>query len=159
TLGAYAVSIDGWRADLAYSCTQKGLACPPGLSPVTVGDAVFEVVKSSSRRASFYEDFALLEAYWNSGAGPRTYHHTVPVLNLYALREALRLILEEGLAARAARHQRNADALRAGLEAMGLALHAQPGHRLNTLTTMRMPDGVDEARLRGELLNEFGVEV
>src|SRR5262249_47985642 len=70
-----------------------------------------------------------------------------------------RLILEEGLAARAARHQRNADALRAGLEAMGLALHAQPGHRLNTLTTMRMPDGVNEARLRGELLNEFGVEI
>jgi alanine-glyoxylate transaminase/serine-glyoxylate transaminase/serine-pyruvate transaminase len=159
TLGAYEVAIDGRQVDLAYSCTQKGLACPPGLSPVTVGDGALEALKASDRRAGFYEDFALLEAYWNGGAGPRTYHHTVPVLNLYALREALRLILEEGLPARAARHQRNADALRAGLEAMGLALHAQPGHRLNTLTTVRVPDGVDEARLRAELLNEFSIEI
>jgi alanine-glyoxylate transaminase/serine-glyoxylate transaminase/serine-pyruvate transaminase len=159
TLGAYEMAADDWGVDLAYSCTQKGLACPPGLSPVTVGDRALAARGRDRQGIGFYEDFGLLAAYWNGGAGPRTYHHTAPVLNLYGLREALRLVLEEGIAARQERHRRNAEALRAGLEAMGLALIAQAGHRLNTLTAVGVPDGVDEARVRSELLSEYNIEI
>jgi len=111
---------------------------------------------------SWYLDVSMLGNYWGPSTGSgqaRVYHHTPPMTMLYALREALRIALEEGLEARIARHRRNAEALWAGLEAMGLRLHAQEGHRLPPLTTVRVPEGVDEMGLRRGLLQEHNIEV
>ena len=108
---------------------------------------------------SFYLDLSLLSKYWTSGSGSRAYHHTAPACLFYALHEALVLIAEEGLEVRIQRHLRHGSALQAGLEAMGLTLHAQPGHRLSTLTSVRIPAGVDDLRVRQRLLNEFDIEI
>jgi len=148
---------DEWQLDYVYSCTQKGLSCPPGLSPVTVSDRAMQAVHDRKAPPSnWYLDLALLEKYW----GPeRVYHHTAPATMTYALHEALRAVLEEGLPARVERHVRNAEAFQAACTAMGLGLQVQAVHRLPPLTTVQIPAGVDDARLRASLLQERGIEI
>lgn len=156
-LGGHPVCVDAWGIDICHSCSQKCLGCVPGLAPITAGPRAMRRICSRRRPVqSFYYDLAELRRYW----GPeRFYHHTSPILLVYALREALRLIVEEGMEARFERHRRHGEALQAGLEAMGLRLVAQEGHRLKVLTTVYLPDGVDEAAVRRMLLDEFNVEV
>jgi alanine-glyoxylate transaminase/serine-glyoxylate transaminase/serine-pyruvate transaminase len=157
SLGGVPVEIDRWGVDAAYSGTQKCLSCPPGLSPLTFGPRAVEVLrKRKTRVQSWYLDLTLLEKYWGE---ERVYHHTAPISMNYALREALRLVAEEGLPTRFARHQRNHAALVAGLEAMGMGLAAEEGHRLPMLNAITVPAGVDEARVRGRLLNQYGIEI
>ena len=112
-----------------------------------------------TKPVSWYLDLGLLTSYWAEGAGQRAYHHTAPISMNYALHEALRIVAEEGLEARAQRHERNHRALVAGLEAMGLQMQVAPEHRLWTLNTVRIPDGVDDAKVRARLLNEFNIEI
>jgi alanine-glyoxylate transaminase/serine-glyoxylate transaminase/serine-pyruvate transaminase len=151
--------IDEWGIDVCYSGTQKCLSAPPGMAPLTVSAAAMEVIeKRETPVSSFYVDLTVLGRYWGGGS-VRMYHHTPPMTMLYALREGVRIVLEEGLEARIVRHKRNADALTAGVEAMGLTLHAQEGYRLPPLTTVRVPDGVDERALRMGLLQEHNIEV
>ena len=157
SLGGLPVEIDAWGVDVAYSGTQKCLSCPPGLAPITFGARAREVLRARRTRVqSWYLDVTLLEQYWGE---ERVYHHTAPISMNYALREALRLVAEEGLEARFARHRVNHEALAAGLGALGLALAAEPGHRLPTLNAVAVPEGVDEARVRGRLLAEHGIEI
>jgi len=151
--------IDDWGVDVCFSGTQKCLSAPPGMAPLTLSPQAMEVVanrKEPSR--SWYVDVSLLRNYWGASQA-RVYHHTPPMTMLYALREALRIALEEGLEARIQRHRRNAEALQAGLEAMGLTLHAQEGYRLPPLTTVRVPEGIDEMTVRRGLLQEHNIEV
>lgn len=152
SLGALPLRTDAWGIDVCYSCSQKGLGAPPGLAPVTFGPRALEH-RVPSR--SFYFDVALLEDYWLR----RRYHHTMSAPLAFALREALAAVEEEGLDARHARHQRHHLALVAGLEALGLSLLPPVGERLWTLNTIRVPDGVDEAAVRGQLLDEFQIEI
>jgi alanine-glyoxylate transaminase/serine-glyoxylate transaminase/serine-pyruvate transaminase len=157
SLGGVELKIDDWGIDLAYSGTQKCLACPPGLAPVTFGERALERFdQRKSKVQSWYLDIGMIRKYWG---GERLYHHTAPINANYGLREALRLIAEEGLDNRVARHTTNAKALHAGLEAMGLSLFAQEGYRLPSLTTVNVPEGADEAAIRGQLLNEFDLEI
>lgn len=157
SLGGLDLRIDEWNVDLAYSGTQKCLSCPPGLAPVTFSERALEVFDArKSKVQSWYLDIGMIRRYWS---GERLYHHTAPINAIYGLREALRIITEEGLQARFERHKRNASALWAGLESMGLQLFAQEGYRLPSLTTVRVPEGCDEAALRGALLKEFSLEI
>jgi alanine-glyoxylate transaminase/serine-glyoxylate transaminase/serine-pyruvate transaminase len=157
SLGGAPVETDAWSIDAAYSGTQKCLSCPPGLAPVTFGPRALEVLHARRTRVqSWYLDVGLLARYWGE---ERVYHHTAPISMNYALREALRLVAEEGLEARFARHRRNHLALVAGLEALGLGLAAEEGHRLPMLNAVAVPDGVDEARVRARLLGEHGIEI
>jgi len=158
SLGGVPVEMDGWGADAAYSASQKCLGCPSGLSPVTVGPRAREVMNGRRRPAhAWYLDLDLLERYWG---GAHAYHHTISSTLVYALREGLRLVAEESLEARWERHRANAEMLWDGLEAMGLALHvADPALRILSLTTVRVPDGVDEAQVRGRLRDEYGIEI
>jgi alanine-glyoxylate transaminase / serine-glyoxylate transaminase / serine-pyruvate transaminase len=151
--------IDEWGIDVCFSGTQKCLSAPPGMSPLTMSAAAMEVVEKRKEPVrSFYVDMAMLGRYW-SGGGTRMYHHTPPMTMLYALREGLRIVLEEGMEARIARHKWNAAALAAGIGAMGLSLHAQEGYRLPPLTTVRVPEGVDELKLRQRLLLDHNIEI
>jgi len=157
SLGGVEVALDDWDVDVCYSGSQKCLGVPPGISPVSVGprgQAALEARKTKVQ--SYYLDLALLRTYWSR---PAMYHHTVPVSLVYALREGLRMVLEEGLQARYERHARTAAALRAGVEAMGLELLADPNYRLGPLTTVVVPDGVDEARIRRTLLADYNIEI
>ncbi|HZU06791.1 MAG TPA: alanine--glyoxylate aminotransferase family protein [Chloroflexota bacterium] len=157
TLGGIPVLCDQWGVDLCYSGSQKCLSAPPGAAPVTVSARGMEAIRHRRTPvASWYMDLSLHERYW---LGERIYHHTAPVLTMYALREACRLVLEEGLEARWARHARLGRALMAGLEALGLQLFAAPPYRLATVAAVRVPEGVDDARVRGLLLDEFGIEI
>ena len=157
SLGGQEVAVDDWGIDICYSGTQKCISCPPGLSPFTANQKAMDVLQArKSKGNSWYLDLALLSAYWGTG---RVYHHTAPVTMIYALHEALALIAEEGLETRLKRHQKNAAALRAGLEAIGIVLHAEAGHRLNSLTSIRIPAGVDDLRVRQKLLNEYNIEI
>lgn len=159
SLGGHEVAIDDWGVDICYSCSQKCLGCPPGLAPFTVNQKAMDTLQNRSRAvSSYYLDLSLLSKYWINEGG-RAYHHTAPACMFYALHEALALIAEEGLEARIQRHAKNGDALKAGLEAMGLALHAQPGYRLSTLTTVRVPEGIDDARIRQRLISDYSIEV
>lgn len=161
SIGAHAIGVDRNRVDACYAGTQKALSCPPGLAPVTFSDrAIAKVKERRTKVSSWYLDTSLLTAYWqDTGAGQRTYHHTAPITMNYALHEALRLVCEEGLEVRARRHERNHRALVAGIEAMGLRMHVAPEHRLWTLNAVSVPDGVDEPRVRKQLLEEFDIEV
>ena len=161
SIGAHSIGVDRNRVDACYAGTQKALSCPPGLAPVTFSDrAVAKIKARQTKVCSWYLDTTLLTAYWGEAAGaPRAYHHTAPISMNYALHEALRLVAEEGLENRAKRHERNHRALVAGLEAMGLDMLVAPGHRLWTLNTVRIPDGVDDVRVRKQLLEEFDIEV
>jgi alanine-glyoxylate transaminase/serine-glyoxylate transaminase/serine-pyruvate transaminase len=157
SLGGVPVEIDAWGVDAAYSGTQKCLSCPPGLSPVTFGPRALEAVARRRHKVqSWYLDVTLLQQYWGED---RVYHHTAPISMNYALREALRIVAEEGLEARFARHRRNHEALAAGLTALGLPLAAEEGHRLPMLNAVTVPAGVDEARVRSRLLADDGIEI
>lgn len=157
SLSGCEVAVNEWGIDWCYSGTQKCLSCPPGLAPITVSDRAREVIQRRTHKVqSWYLDLSLIENYWGEA---RVYHHTPPASTIYALREALRIVVEEGLEARFARHELNAQALRAGLSALGLTLHAQEGHRLPTLTSVRVPQGVEDARVRQGLLREYGIEI
>jgi alanine-glyoxylate transaminase/serine-glyoxylate transaminase/serine-pyruvate transaminase len=157
SLGGAPVEIDAWGVDAAYSGTQKCLSCPPGLSPVTFGPRALDAMRARKTKvASWYLDATLLQQYWGE---ERVYHHTAPISMNYALREALRIVLEEGLDARFARHRANHEALVAGVGALGLGIASEEGHRLPMLNAVSVPDGVDEARVRGRLLREHGIEI
>jgi alanine-glyoxylate transaminase / serine-glyoxylate transaminase / serine-pyruvate transaminase len=157
SLGAHPVAVDRNGVDGCYSGTQKALSCPPGLSPVTFSErAVAKIKARKNKPASWYLDVGLVANYWGS---ERTYHHTAPISMNYALREALRIVAEEGLEARRRRHELNHRALVAGVEAMGLKMHVAPDERLWTLNTVSIPDGVDDARVRRRLLEEFDIEI
>ena len=157
SLGGHEVAVDDWGIDICYSGSQKCISCPPGLAPFTANQTAMATLEARTRKVqSWYLDLSLLSAYWGTG---RFYHHTAPICMIYALHEALALIAEEGLEARYQRHLRHGLALHAGLEAMGLKLYAQEGHRLSTLTCVRIPAGVDDQRVRQGLLNEFGIEI
>ncbi|MGH2349202.1 MAG: pyridoxal-phosphate-dependent aminotransferase family protein [bacterium] len=153
SLGGVDLSVDRWGIDVCYSGAQKCLSAPPGMAPVTV--AASAQGRPHAGR-SFYLDLDLLWQYW---APPHAYHHTVPVPLIYALDEALREVVEEGLPARVARHRRNAESLWAGLEALGLTLLVPPAIRAPTVTTVLVPDGVDDAAVRGRLLTDYGIEI
>ena len=158
SLGGIPVEVDTWGIDACYSGTQKCLSCPPGLAPLTVSPRGMGAIRQ--RRApchSWYLDLSLIADYWNDHS--RAYHHTAPISMLYGLREALRLVHEEGLPARAARHQVNSDALMAGLRALGLSPLPPPGHRLPMLNCVTLPDGIDEAMMRTQLLQQYGIEI
>jgi len=159
SLGGHELAVDDWGIDICYSGSQKCLSCPPGLSPVTANQTTLDTINTRTDKVqSYYLDLSLLSKYWTASSN-KTYHHTAPICLFYALHEALALIAEEGLEACVQRHLRHGSALQAGLEAMGLTLHAQLGHRLSTLTSVRVPDGVDDLRVRQRLLNEFGIEI
>jgi len=159
SLGGQELAIDDWGIDICYSGSQKCISCPPGLSPITVNQKAMDTLKNRSRDVnSYYLDLSLLAKYWIRDGG-RAYHHTAPACMFYALHEALVHIAEEGLEARIQRHLKHGAALQAGLEAIGLALHAQPGHRLSTLTTVRIPEGIDDARIRNRLLSDYSIEI
>ena len=152
SLGGHPVDLTGWGVDVAYSCSQKCIGAPSGMSPVAIaGVARAKMVKCRS----FYLDLRLLEDYWQG----RKYHHTLSTSLIYALREALLMVEEEGLEARYARHERHHLALVAGIEGMGLSLLPPSGERLWTLNTVRVPAGVDEAAVRRTLLQTFNLEV
>lgn len=155
SLGGVDLRVDEWKIDACYSGTQKCLSCPPGLAPVTFSDAAVKAMDARKTKvASWYLDLSMIRNYWNED---RVYHHTAPVNMTYALREALRIVLEEGLDARIARHARNHRALRAGLEAIGL--NYIPKHSLTTLNAVHVPEGIDDAAIRKALLTEFGIEI
>ena len=157
SLGGVPLKLDEAKVDLAYSCSQKGLSCPPGLGPFTMGPRAEEKLdRRSGKVPNWYLDMSGLKSYWGS---QRTYHHTAPVNMNYGLREALRLLCEEGLENSWARHRRNSEELWAGLERMGLELHVPLSHRLPTLTTVKIPDGVDGKAFATHLLNKHGVEI
>jgi alanine-glyoxylate transaminase/serine-glyoxylate transaminase/serine-pyruvate transaminase len=156
SLGGMPVLVDETGIDIAYSCSQKGLSCPPGLSPITVSPRALERLRArTSTVRSWYLDLRLLETYYNG----HKYHHTASATMLYALREGLALIHEEGLENRWERHRRNHLAFVAGMEAMGLRMHVAEGRRLWTLNTPRVPEGVDDARIRKRLLEDHGIEI
>ena len=148
---------DAWHIDACYSATQKCLSSPPGLSPVTFSDRAMDRVRERRNPVqSWYLDMGLLFDYWGQ---ERAYHHTAPISANYAIREALRLIREEGLEARFARHRLNQRALVAGLKAMGLELLVEESFRLWSLTTVKVPDQVCESAVRARLLTEYGIEI
>jgi alanine-glyoxylate transaminase/serine-glyoxylate transaminase/serine-pyruvate transaminase len=157
SLGGIEIKVDEWGVAAAFSCSQKCIGCPPGLSPITFGDRALETVKKRKHVVrSWYLDIALLEKYW----GPeRVYHHTSSSTLNYALLEALLLIHEEGLENRFARHIKNHKALVAGVEALGLKMLVNPEHRLPTLNTVLIPDGIDDAKLRRYLLDTFKLDI
>jgi alanine-glyoxylate transaminase/serine-glyoxylate transaminase/serine-pyruvate transaminase len=156
-LGGIPVEVDAWRIDAVYAGSQKCLSCPPGLAPVSFSEAAVARIRGRQEKVrSWYLDTTLLANYWNED---RVYHHTAPINMTYALHEALRLVLEEGLAACFARHRLNHEALRAGLAALGISFAAQEGHRLPQLNAVRIPDGVDDLAIRNALLNRFGIEI
>ncbi|MBI5394137.1 MAG: alanine--glyoxylate aminotransferase family protein [Verrucomicrobia bacterium] len=157
SLGGCPVRVDDWQVDAAYSGTQKCLSCPPGLAPVTLGPRALEkATKRKTKVASWYFDVNLLASYWGQD---RVYHHTAPVTMNYALREALRLVLEEGLENRWARHERNHRALKAGLEAIGITIASQEGHQLWPLNSATIPAGADDAAVRKALLQRYSLEI
>jgi alanine-glyoxylate transaminase/serine-glyoxylate transaminase/serine-pyruvate transaminase len=157
SLGGLPVEIDAWGVDVAYSGTQKSISAPPGLAPLTVSARAREVLRNRKTPVkNWYLDLSQLEKYWGH---ERTYHHTAPISMNYALREALRMVIEEGLEVRFARHRANAELLWAGLEDMDLSLLVPQEHRLPTLTTPLVPPGVDETVVRRRLLNEYNIEI
>ena len=157
SLGGQEVAVDDWGIDIGYSGSQKCISCPPGLAPFTANQTALATLEARTDKVqSWYLDLSLLSSYWSTG---RFYHHTAPICMVYALHEALALIAEEGLEARIQRHLRHGSALHAGLETMGLRLHAQQGYRLSVLTSVCIPPSVDDLRVRQGLLNEFGIEI
>ncbi len=156
-LGGIPVEIDKWEIDAVYSGTQKCLSCPPGLAPVSFGPRALDVLgRRKTKVQSWYLDLSMIQRYWGSD---RVYHHTAPISMNFALREALALVVEEGLEARISRHALNGKALHAGLAAMGLELATVEGHRLPQLTCVKIPDGIDDLVVRKRLLSDWGIEI
>ena len=157
SLGGCPVAIDAWQVDAAYSGSQKCLSCPPGLAPVSFSPRAMNVLTNRKTKVqSWYLDVNFLASYWGS---ERVYHHTAPITMNYALHEALRLILEEGLESRWTRHRQAHETLKAGLTKLGLSIISQEGHQLWQLNAVGVPDGADEAGVRARLLSDFGIEV
>lgn len=157
SLGGMPIEVDGWQIDAIYSGSQKCLSCPPGLSPVSFSTRALDVIMKRKRKVqSWYLDVSMLASYWGM---ERVYHHTAPINMSYALFEALQLIHEEGMENCFARHRLNHRALKAGLTALGIEYAAQEGHQLPMLNAVRIPAGIDDMRVRGDLLNRFGIEI
>jgi alanine-glyoxylate transaminase/serine-glyoxylate transaminase/serine-pyruvate transaminase len=157
SLGGHELQVDAWGIDAIYSGTQKCLACPPGLSPVSFSPRALEKMEArQSKVQSWYLDVSMLKNYY-TGEGGRAYHHTAPINMVYALREALAIVLEEGLDNRVARHREMHLLLRAGLEKLGLKYI--PQNSLYTLNCVSVPEGIDEAAIRGRLLDEYDIEI
>jgi alanine-glyoxylate transaminase/serine-glyoxylate transaminase/serine-pyruvate transaminase len=157
SLAGVPLDVGGWGVDFAYSCTQKCLAAPPGMSPVAVSERAVERLRSRRTPVPFSFDLLLLERYWIDR--PVTYHHTAPILGIYALHEALRSVLTEGLEARWQRHADAAEHLQAAVESRGLELLADADHRLAPLTAVRVPEGVDGKAVQTRMLREHGIEI
>lgn len=157
SLGGVPIFLDQWGVDLAYSCSQKGLGCSPGASPFTMSDrAIAKLQQRQTKVANWYLDMSLLGKYWDSN---RVYHHTAPINLYYGLREALRLIAEEGIENCWQRHQQNVEYLWQRVEEIGLKLHVEREFRLPTLTTVCIPEGVDGKAIARQLLLEHHIEV
>lgn len=157
SLGGVELHVDEWGIDVAYSGGQKCLSCPPGASPLTLNDRAFAKVRERREMVrSWYLDVGLLESYWGDD---RSYHHTAPITAIYGLREALRLVAEEGIEARWARHLRVAGALKAGVEAMGLRMNPDDAFWLPSLNAVRIPEGIDAKSLCRHVLTEHGIEI
>ena len=158
-LGGIELDVDGWGIDAIYSGTQKCLSCPPGISPVSFGErAVDAINKRTHKVQSWFLDMNLVMAYW-SGEGARTYHHTAPVNSMYGLHESLVLLEEEGLENAWKRHAYHHEAFAAGVEAMGLGFVVDKEFRLPQLNSVTVPEGVEEAKVRARLLNEYNLEI
>jgi len=157
SLGGVPVEVDKWGIDAIYSGSQKCLSCPPGLAPVSFNDRALEIInRRKTKVQSWYLDVSMLANYWGTD---RVYHHTAPINMSYALYEALQIIHEEGLDAGFARHLQNHVALKSGLAALGIEYTAQEGHQLPMLNAVRVPAGIDDGKLRGDLLHRFGIEI
>jgi alanine-glyoxylate transaminase/serine-glyoxylate transaminase/serine-pyruvate transaminase len=157
SLGAMPVRLDEQGIDIAYSCTQKGLSCPPGLAPVTVSPRAMDWLKArKTTPADWYLDLKLLADYYE---GAHRYHHTAPISLFYALREGLAVIADEGIENRWERHRKSHEAFVAGAEAMGLTMHVKPGHRIWNLNTPRIPEGVEDLKVRKRLLAAHDIEI
>ncbi len=157
SLGGISVKVDELGIDVCYSGSQKCLSCPPGVSPLTLSPRAEErLVARESPVANWYLDLSMIQKYWGA---ERTYHHTAPISSNYALYEGLRIVAEEGLENRWKRHQENAELLWKGLEGLGFTMHVAKEYRLPMLTTVRIPDGMDEAKIRSRLLNEYNIEI
>lgn len=158
SLGGVDLKIDEWEIDACYSGSQKALSCPPGLSPLTMGGKALEAIDDRKTKVqSWYLDLSMIKNYWGK---ERVYHHTAPINMIYALREALLIIYEEGLEERFRRHQLNSDAFVAGIEAMGLNMAVkEKKHRLPTLNAVGIPEGIDDVLARNYLIDKYGIEV
>jgi alanine-glyoxylate transaminase/serine-glyoxylate transaminase/serine-pyruvate transaminase len=158
TLAGMPLDVDREKIDICFSGSQKAISAPPGMSPITVNTRVEELMRARKTPVgSWYFDFTPIMTMWG---GERTYHHTPPISLIYGMREALRLVLEEGLEARWERHRNNQQALVAGLEAMGLEmLVPNPADRLITVTSVKIPAGIDDRKVRLQLLDEFNIEI
>ena len=162
SLGGTPVKIDEWGIDACYSGTQKCMSCVPGIAPVTFSDKALDVIRGRNHKVqSWFLDMNLIMGYWGDGAGSgaRSYHHTAPVNTLYALHESLVMLKQEGLDAAWARHAKHHQALKAGLETLGIEMLVDEAYRLPQLNTVKVPDGVDEAEVRKRMLNDFGIEI
>jgi len=159
SLGGSPLKVDEWGLDAVYSGTQKCLSCTPGISPVTFSERAQEVIKNRKTPVqSWFLDMNLVMGYWGAGA-KRAYHHTAPINSLYALHESLVMLREEGLENAWKRHQKNHLALRAGFEAMGIGFVVEEAYRLPQLNSVTIPEGVDDAKVRGRLLQEYNLEI
>ena len=157
SLGGVELRVDEWDIDVAYSGPQKCLSCPPGASPLTLNDRTMDKVLSrETEPRSWYLDLSLLEGYWGDD---RSYHHTAPITNVYAIREALRLVEEEGIEERWDRHRRVAGTLKSGLEALGLEMNAPDEYWLPSLNAVRVPDGIDDGEVISYLLDRYDLEI
>lgn len=157
SLGGLPVFLDEWGVDAAYSGSQKCLSCPPGIAPLTFGPRAVEKLNNRQKKvANWYLDLTMVGKYWGS---ERTYHHTAPINMNYGLREALRLVAEEGLEQRWQRHHGNAEYFWNGLKEIGLECHVEAAHRLPSLTTVRVPEGVDAKAVQVELLQKYNIEI
>jgi len=157
TLGGVPVRVAEWNIDACYSGTQKCISCPPGLSPITFSKKAINKIKNRKIPVeTWYMDMTMVEKYWSD---ERVYHHTAPISMVYALRESLRIIYEEGLEKRYARHQRNSKALFEGLKDIKIEPLVQEGYRLPPLNSVQIPQGVDDAAVRKEFLSKYNIEV
>ncbi len=157
SLGGVELKVDEWGIDACYSGTQKAISCPPGLSPITFNDQACEIISQRKTKVqSWYLDLTMIKNYWGQ---QRVYHHTAPINMIYGLREALMIIREEGLEVRFARHIQNQQAFIRGVEALGMSMAVKKGYRLPTLNTVWIPEGVDDAKVRQFLLEQYGIEI
>ena len=157
SLAGVPLEVGEWGVDFAYSCTQKCLAAPPGMSPLAVSERALERLRARRTPVPFSFDLLLLERYWVER--PAAYHHTAPILGIYALHEALCSVLREGVEERWARHAEAGAHLQSAIESRGLELLADPDHRLAPLTAVRVPDGVDGKAVQGRMLRDRGIEI
>ncbi len=159
SLGGIEVKVDEWGADAVYSGTQKCLSCPPGLAPVSISDKAYSLILNRKKKvANWYLDLSLIGQYW-SGERSRVYHHTAPINMLYALYQALLLIKEEGIQNVFKRHLENHKRLKDGLETLGLEMYVEEPYRLPMLNAVKIPDGVNDGKVRSSLLQDFQIEI